>query len=133
MDSFPAAFEPYDLRSGARYKDLSNYRFSKSEIDWLCRRFRSSSGSYRRNRSLSRFCVRYNLSLEKIILWLELNDGTAHSSHLTSIKSEADLPLDVVSIQRLSNWINGGNDGRSSREVLEDELRGTEKRRSSTM
>jgi hypothetical protein len=86
----PSIFLPFGLRSGLKFKNLSNHEFSKVETRWLQKQFISADGTVRGTRSTTEFCEKYQLSEEKLQRLLEaatVDDFTKRNQHQTSHSS----------------------------------------------
>jgi hypothetical protein len=131
MEEMPAVFEPYYLRGGVSYKNLSKHRFRSEEIDWICRHFPRHQERARMTRSLRAFCSRYHLNSEQVLFWINTNDWTANSGFLSQLRSEDDLVLDMDSIAVLTNAVNSdSNDIEELAQVFWEQSGKTSERRS---
>lgn len=115
------------LRSGEKYRNLSEYLFGEEEIRWICKQIReldSSSPGPASDPAL--WAARYRIPSQLLAGWLRAYDADEPLFHVP-----ADSPVDTAGILAIFNFVESGSaDAATLRLMIEQQLDQSQMRRS---
>lgn len=114
MDSVPRIFQPLLLRSGIKFRNLRNHRFTREEMEWLCEEMMSNDKQQWPHRLTSPKAIskRYNVHVDGLRFWLSCHRmGEAYSSVEHSRLQQCIQPvLDGISARRIAILVDNSDD-----------------------